>query len=210
MNEDQNQTVTLRDLTRGNPEFCEDDCFGLVLATKSLDKTASSLYGLALSNSKGDILYKRYFGQDVPDSALGFDRLGRFIVDESVGIVEAISDMLPLLPKGAKLFSSHARTWATVIWKDMIEAYPMLAWDESIVHVDIREFAKSVELNKIPNPTSGIMDYCSHVGTRVSLFEVCNRYGVRDALTKPAPESKSIAIGLMIGILFGTQIKIPK
>lgn len=212
MNEEQqNQTTTLRDLTRGNPDFCEDMCFGLTISTKSLNKEADSVYGLVLSDSQGNILYKAYVGQDVPDSALGFDRLERVKIDECTGLSDVIPELLRLLPKGAKLFSSHAGTWASVLWQRLVEAYPTLPWDDSIEHIDIRGLAKNVGTAKVPYPGMSMKDYCTaNIGSRVSLFEVANSFGVRDALAMPAPESKAMAVGRLINVLFGKSIRIPK
>lgn len=207
----QSQTTTLRDVTRGNPDFCEDLMFGLSISTKSLDKTADSVYGLVLSDSQGNILYKKYVGQDVPDSSLAFDRLRRTDIDESTGLVEVIGNMLTLLPKGAKLFSSHAGTWASVLWSNMVEAYPSIPWDSSIQHLDIRGLAKNVGANKVPYLGGTLESYCTAtVGSRVSLFEVANSFGVRDALAMPAPESKAMAVGRLVNILLSKDIRIPK
>lgn len=204
-------TTTLRDLTRGLPEFCEDDCFGLVIATKSLDRTAESVYGVCLSNHKGDILLKRYVGQDVPDSTLGYDRMQRSLIDETGSIADVLAEMFTYLPKQAKLFSSHTDTWAVPLFKSLSEAYPLLPWDTDMTHVDIRGLAKKIEAGYLPNPNTTLADYCAYrLSPRLSLFEVAAKLGIRDQLTIPSPESKASTIGKMINALWGQEIKTPK
>ena len=209
--QNQQQSVTLRDLTRGNNNFCEDLCFGLTIATKSLSKESDSVYGLVLSDSKGNILFKSYFGFDVPDTALGYDRLNRILINETGSLSDAVSELLHMLPKGAKLFSSHANTWAKVIWQSMVDKLPTAHWDDTVSHLDIRCFAKAVSSNRIPSPETDIDTYCVYpVGSRVHLFEVASMFGIRDSITLPAPEAKAVAIGQLINALFNQDIKIPR
>lgn len=204
-------TTTLRDLTRGLPEFCEEDCFGLVIATKSLDRTAESVYGLCLADHKGDVLLKRYVGQDVPDSTLGYDRLQRSCIDEPESISNVLAEMFTYLPEGAKLFSSHTDTWAVPLFDSLKQAYPLLPWSMKLTHLDIRGLAKKIEVGYLPTPNMSIESYCSYsLSPRLSLFEVAAKLGIRDQLTIPAPESKASTIGKMINTLWGKPIKTPK
>jgi hypothetical protein len=122
-------------------------------------------------------------------------------------LVEALS----VLPSGAKLFSSHTATWSIPIFTNLMETYPTLDWDKGFEHLDIRGFAKNVGMGKLPTPSMTLSEYCTaNLGSRLSLFEVANSFGVKDKLTVPAPESKAMAIGKLIDVLYNKEIKIPK
>ena len=203
--------TTLRDLTRGNPDFCEDNFFALSIATKSLDKTAESIYGLCLADSKGNKLYSAYVGQDVPDSSLGYDRLPRHEVREDMTVSDILSEVIGMLPTGAKLFSSHADSWARVIFSDALGKYPALQWDDTIRHIDIRALARNIETGYIPDAGMTLESYCAiKLSFRLSLSEVASKFGVREKVTIPAPEAKVIMTSELINILMGKTIKIPR
>lgn len=183
--------------------------YSLAISARNLDKTVSSITGMTVGDSSGNVLYQKFFGSGISDETLLYDRLNRTDIDESGRLDFVLQDIVDIIPTGAYLFSSHASTWTVPLFCNMSEEYPSLLGGRTWYHCDIRALALSC--TRYPfNRTEGALfrDWLSwcRLSSRVSLFTALEGLHIYDSPLKRAPTAKVEAIGRAITAALNTEV----
>lgn len=191
-----------------SPDFSIDKCYGLVIATKELKPKASSVYGFVVTDIEGRIIFEKYFGNDVPDSSLAYDRLSRSDVVESRTFSDTYQELCDTVPSDSFMFSASAGTWAGRIFASIPEEFPTITTDSKFKHIDIIRFCSALDLDYLPSDGDLVkLAMRAPNGKRTSLDVFAANKGIRKKLDVSGTIERAHFISELMKMYFDKEIK---
>ena len=205
--------MTLKDYVKDlDPDFSVEKCYSLVLAAKSVKSaTADNVYGIVVVNYAGEVVYKVYFGEGVPDSSLAYDRVKETDIFPDKNFPEAYEQMRELVSKRSILFSAGAGTWANKIFESIADLYPAVNNSDCYSHVDIVKFCTAVDSGLLPG-SSDLVKFSmrSPITKRQALDKFAWSKGITNKPYLEGPLERATYINELVRLYFDKEVKTPK